>query len=117
MGLMLLLMGWLVRRYPPRKGKAVYGYHSYASNRNEQTWEAANRYAADISLILSYIMIPLGGIMGLAFDTRNSLFTYSTIGSAVLAVLLMRGFTERFLYQNFDPEGSPKVPEDQGQKT
>jgi hypothetical protein len=110
-GMLLLVMGIIVRNFPPRKVDTFWGYHSFLATRNQDTWDTANCYAARLSILLSCVLIALGLIAGVAFTVPGEGYYYFTGGTAVLAVLMLPGFTERYLYRHFSRDGTRK-PED-----
>ena len=42
----MLLLGWLLKKFPPKKINHLYGYRTQWSMKNEATWEAANTYSS-----------------------------------------------------------------------
>lgn len=104
-GLLFLFMGFMIRKYPPRSMKTWYGYRTFSSTINQQTWDEANQYAAYVSRIMAYILIPFGLICGFVFKTQSDTFMYVTISPVIFCALLLTGLTEWHLLQVFDEDG------------
>ncbi len=111
-GLLFLFMGFMIRKYPPRNMKTWYGYRTFLSTINEQTWHEANQYAAYVSRCMAYALIPFGLLMALLFDAQTDTFLYLTISPVIFCVLLLTGLTEWHLLQEFDEDGNRKMKAD-----
>lgn len=107
-GLLFLFMGHMIRRFPPRSMKAWYGYRTFSSTINQDTWNEGNRYAAYISRWLGWILLPFGLLMGWIFPRQSDLFLYLTITPVIIGALLLTGITEWHLLQLFDEDGAPR---------
>jgi hypothetical protein len=107
-GLVFLFTGYFIRRYPPRSMKTWYGYRSFYSTQNIDTWHAANGYAAHISRRIGLLLLPFGLLCALIFRTQTELFFYVTISPVVIGALYMVGYTEWKLGQDFDEEGKKR---------
>lgn len=107
-GLIFLFMGYMIRKFPPRSMKTWYGYRTFLSMINQQTWDEANSYAAYVSRRAGWILLPFGIITGLIFKEQTDLFLYVTITPVIITALLMTGLTEWHLLQTFDEDGERK---------
>ncbi|WP_423736208.1 SdpI family protein [Chitinophaga caseinilytica] len=107
-GLLFLFMGYMIRRYPPRSMKTWYGYRTFSSTINQDTWNEGNRYAAYISRWFGWLLVPFGILMGLVFRRQSELFLYLTVTPVIVGALLLAGFTEWHLLQVFDEDGLPR---------
>ncbi|MCK7556922.1 SdpI family protein [Chitinophaga sedimenti] len=104
-GLLFLLMGLLIRRFPPKSTKAWYGYRTFLSTQNKEMWDSANQYAAWFSRRAGIALLLIGLMMGYIFKKQTDLFLYLTIGPVIISALLMAGYTEWYLHETFDEEG------------
>ncbi|UYQ91550.1 SdpI family protein [Chitinophaga horti] len=104
-GLLFLMMGFLIRRFPPKTTKTWYGYRTFLSTQNKEMWDSANQYAAWFSRRGGLILLAVGLAMGLIFETQTDIFLYLTIGPVIICALLMAGYTEWHLHETFDEEG------------
>jgi uncharacterized membrane protein len=107
-GLLFLFMGFMIRKYPPRSMKTWYGYRTFSSTINKDTWHEANQYAAYLSRCMAYILIPFGLLMALIFKTQTDVFLYLTITPVIFCALLLTGLTEWHLLQKFDEDGNKR---------
>lgn len=110
-GLVFLIMGYFIRRFPPKSIKTWYGYRSFYSTQNIDTWNAANAHAAYISRKIGILLLVFGIICALFFPSQTELFFYVTISPVVVGALYMVGYTEWRLGQEFDEEGKKREEE------
>ncbi|WP_460692574.1 SdpI family protein [Mucilaginibacter puniceus] len=107
-GVIILLAGWIMVKYPPKKINYLYGYRTELSMKNQQTWDEANRFSARLMVKIGGVLIALGLIISLIFsvgilrsDIENILRTALLfISSIVSAVILIVG-TQRHLEKTF----------------
>lgn len=107
-GVLFLLMGSIIRIFPPRNTKKIYGYRSYLSTRNLDTWGEANRFAARHSLRIGYVMLGIGIVIGLIFKNQDNWYYLLSVGSVIIAALNLRGETEWHLSELFEDDGTRK---------
>lgn len=105
-GIIFLFMGCFIWFFPPRNPKAFYGYHSFLARKNEETWKEANRFAAVFSFKMAAVMVALGTGIGCVFEQQTYWFYLLTVGTVIVAVMLLRGETEWHLSRLFDEEGT-----------
>lgn len=107
-GLAFLIMGYMIRRFPPKSIKTWYGYRSFYSTQNIDTWHAANAHAAYISRKIGILLLVFGIACAIFFSAQTELFFYITISPVVVGALYMVGYTEWRLGQEFDEEGKKR---------
>ena len=78
-GLLVLLIGFILQRWPPRRINWFYGFRTHYSMRNEENWHEGNRYYARIILGIGFISLCI------------SLLCYYTL-SLLVSLLLPLGF-------------------------
>jgi hypothetical protein len=105
-GVLFCIMGYGIRRYPPKSLKSWYGYRSFLSTRNLEMWHAGNKYAAYTSRRIGVILILIGVACALIFDRQTDWFLYITVGAVVAGTMYMVGDTEWQLSQHFDKDGN-----------
>jgi uncharacterized membrane protein len=100
----MLLLGWLLKKFPPKKINHLYGYRTQRSMKNQATWEAANTYSSlfffKVSLYSFFIPVALYFL----YPQQNVLFTIITNTLLLLYVLYA---TEKHLKARFDIQGNP----------
>lgn len=107
-GLLFLLMGLLTKIFPPRSSKSIYGYRSFLSTRNEETWQEANHFATQHSLRIACVLMGIGIVIGFLFKTQSDWYYLFSVGTVIIAVLNLRGETEWYLSQHFEDNGERK---------
>jgi uncharacterized membrane protein len=64
-GAVLLLVGAIQYRFPPKRINNWYGYRTPASQKNQSTWDEANRFSARYTIKVAIILI-IGGLLSSA---------------------------------------------------
>ncbi len=110
----MILIGVYWKHHAPKRVNWIYGYRSTMSMKNEETWEFAHKYHAEVWLwsgaILAILsLIPLAVLIVL---NRESMFEQyigiiMIIQCAVLVLSIIP--TERALRKHFDADGNPKL--------
>ncbi|TAN18291.1 MAG: SdpI family protein [Chitinophagaceae bacterium] len=108
-GLLFLLMGSFTKVFPPKTRKNIYGYRSFLSTRNEDTWHEANQFATQHSLKIACVLIGIGLVIGFFFRTQSNWYYLFSVGTVIIAVLNLRGETEWYLSQHFEENGERKA--------
>jgi uncharacterized membrane protein len=111
-GLVFLVMGWIIRLFPPKNRKKIYGYRSYLSTRNAVTWREANLFAGRHSVRIAYVLLGIGVAIGLVFKSQSNWYYLLSVGAVIIATLNLRGETEWFLSQHFHDDGSRRDHQD-----
>lgn len=108
-GLIFLIMGFIQKRFPPRRINSLYGYRMPSAMKNQQTWDEANGFSARYMIKLGLIMIIAGFVLvaclalaNMKEDTRMGLHAaLLVVSSMAMAVLLITG-TEKHMSKKFD---------------
>ena len=100
----MLLLGWLLKKYPPKKINHLYGYRTQRSMKNEATWEAANTYSSFVFFKVSLYSFFIPVALYFLYPQQNVLFTIITNTLLLLYVLYA---TEKHLKARFDIQGNP----------
>lgn len=107
-GSLFLLMGWFTRIFPPRTRKYIYGYRSFLSTRSQETWTEANYFASRHSLRIGGVLIGIGLVIGVFFNTQSNWYYLLSVGTVIIAAMNLRGETEWHLSRLFDENGERK---------
>lgn len=107
-GIVFLIMGLLIKYFPPGSRKKIYGYRSFLSTRNQDTWTEANNFAARHSLHIAYVLLAIGLIIGLVFKTQSNWYYLLSVGAVIIAAMNLRGETEWHLSRLFEDDGERK---------
>lgn len=107
-GIIFLLMGLLIKFFPPKNRRKIYGYRSFLSTRNDDTWEEANRFAGKHSLRIAYVLLGIGIAIGILFKTQSDWYYLLSVGAVIIAAMNLRGETEWHLSRHFEDNGERK---------
>ena len=99
----MLLLGWLLKKYPPKKINHLYGYRTQRSMKNQATWEAANTYSSLVFFKVSLYSFFIPVALYFLYPQQNVLFTIITNTLLLLYVLYA---TENHLKARFDTQGN-----------
>ena len=100
----MLLLGWLLKNFPPKKINHLYGYRTQRSMKNQATWEAANTYSSLVFFKVSLYSFFIPVALYFLYPQLNVLFTIITNTLLLLYVLYA---TEKHLKARFDIQGNP----------
>ena len=100
----MLLLGWLLKKFPPKKINHLYGYRTQRSMKNQATWEAANTYSSLVFFKVSLYGFFIPVVLYFLYPQQNVLFTIITNTLLLLYVLYA---TEKHLKARFDIQGNP----------
>lgn len=56
-GLIFIIMGLIMYKFPPKKINSLYGYRTGSSMENQKKWDFAQKYSAKIMAFLGIIFI------------------------------------------------------------
>ena len=56
-GLLVLLIGCILYRWPPRNINWFYGFRTHYSMRNEENWHEANSYYARLIIVIGFVSL------------------------------------------------------------
>jgi uncharacterized membrane protein len=100
----MLLLGWLLKKFPPKKINHLYGYRTQRSMKNQSTWEAANTYSTLVFFKVSLYSFLIPVALYFLYPKLNVLITIITNTLLLLYVLYA---TEKDLKTRFDTQGNP----------
>ncbi|MEP6747283.1 MAG: SdpI family protein [Bacteroidota bacterium] len=109
-GIIFLLTGKLMQRYPPRWPNYWYGYRTMASLKTKATFDAGN--TVSIALMIKYgTWLTITGIApGLAFMEKYWwLFSGAGLLALLSAVVALIAKTEKYIKTHFDKNGKPAI--------
>ncbi len=97
---------WYFKKFPPQKLNSWYGYRTPSSMRNQDTWQEANTFSADLlfkAMILSLVV----SILSIFFFKGEISILISTI---FMVAMLFSGIiaTELRLKKLFNKDGTRK---------
>lgn len=99
-GPLILLLGFLFWRFPPRKINALYGYRTANSMRSQAAWNFANRYSAKGLIFIAFSVMIVQCISYFLLDPVSSLSiaaAFLLIGLVTIVILTERMLKSRRL--------------------
>jgi uncharacterized membrane protein len=99
----MLLLGWFLKKFPPKKINHLYGYRTQRSMKNQATWEAANTYSSLVFFKVSLYSFLIPVVLYFLYPQQNVLITIVTNTLLLLYVLYA---TENHLKARFDTQGN-----------
>ncbi len=102
-GAILLLVALIFKAVPPKKINWFYGYRTTRSMKNQETWNAGNRIAAQGLLILALIQLVFGACSTVFFEDERALDW--TTGFMLVGIIIMLLVIELKLRSLFDKDG------------
>ena len=85
-GLVFLLAGFIMHKWPPKKINGLYGYRTGSSMRSQERWDFAQAYAAGQMIRCGVAMTVTGVLMAL-FSIKEGVIM--AVGMALLIMLTL----------------------------
>jgi len=108
-GIIMLLLGLIMTKFPPKKINNWYGYRTASSMKNQQTWDEANRYSAKMMVIMGLILLIAGFLLTVLVNylitdkqKAEGLMMGITIAMGILPAAIMIARTESHLDKTFN---------------
>lgn len=109
---LLIIVGALMARFPPKKINALYGYRTERSMKNEDTWQFANKYSGALIWKIGWIALAVAAVLSIALwrfgKGAMSIVNLLLTTAQCVAVIVIIPMTERALKDAFDDEGRRK---------
>ena len=100
-GLIFVLAGWLLRKYPPKNRNYLYGYRTSSSMKSQERWDFAQAYSAKAMIWYGIVLCLLGiATFFVRLPERFSSVPWG-IGLSLVLVLLMIWRIESAIWKNF----------------
>ena len=107
-GVIFIIVGLVSYYFPPKKINDLYGYRTLSSKKNQQTWDAANRFSAVYSLKAGIVVLIAGILLHLLIEnmpwppkTKTLLTFVSLLGSGIFTAVSLIVATEKYLEKTF----------------
>src|ERR1700760_1877112 len=95
-GVIYLLIGAIQYRFPPKKINNLYGYRMPSAQKNQETWDEANRYSAAYMIKTGIFLIVAGLVFSaliinidIPLKTKQILTVFLVMASAIGSALVM----------------------------
>lgn len=106
LGILFAIGGLIFKIFPPKKINGVYGYRTNTSMKNQDTWNVAQKYAANSMIILGIVCVVLGFILNQLIKNVNIGYQGIIVLIGVIAMLIL---DELHLRKVFNKDGSRKL--------
>jgi uncharacterized membrane protein len=87
-GVLMVAIGYLYKRFPPKTINNLYGYRTPRSMRTQAAWHRANAYCSGLMFTGSLLILPVQVLLYVVFDGATSLLIYSAVLCGALVCLL-----------------------------
>jgi|GEM_PF-221279 len=102
--LFFLLIGVVLKYFPPKKINYFYGYRTEFATKNEDVFKEANRYSANLFILLSILLFVINVIMFI-FNVSSAIMGIS-FGIYIIPLFISIIYlTEKHLHKIFDENG------------
>ena len=80
-GLIFIIMGLIMYKFPPKKINSLYGYRTGSSMKNQKKWDFAQKYSAKIMAFV--------GIGLIAFSFTRTILPFDEDQTAIFGVFVL----------------------------
>ena len=95
--LLMVLTGYLMYKYPPKKINFFVGYRTFSSMKNKEMWDFAHKYCGKVWMLLGLIMIILTFLLSILVWLKVINFTenillvvvFAQIGMLLLSIFIV----------------------------
>lgn len=105
--IIMIVFGVCFAKRPPRNINFLYGYRTFRSMRNQDTWQFSHRYWGKLIRVFGWIFLPISVAVPLAVNAEVCLTAAGILFGLQLICLIVSIFlTERALNRAFHKDGS-----------
>lgn len=99
-GLIFIIAGFVMYKYPPKKINSLYGYRTLSSMKNQERWNFAQNYSSKEMMKLGLLLLISGSIGFITdFDNLTNMFIGLALMILVVISLILR--VEKAIKTNF----------------
>jgi uncharacterized membrane protein len=106
-GTCFLITGFIVLKFPGKKINSSYGYRTFRSMENQQTWDFAQLYSAKESIKLGIILV-FCSIIGIWYNPNNSITIILGLTLIIGSAIILITNVERAIKRKFPNEHEQK---------
>ena len=85
---MIIVVGYLMYKYPPQKVNWFVGYRTIRSMKNENVWEKANKYCGKLWIKIGLIMVVLASVLAILSYIKIVIFSETCLAIIILCEIL-----------------------------
>lgn len=109
---LLIIVGALMARFPPKKINALYGYRTERSMQSADTWVFANVYSGKLIWRTGWVALAAAALVSLLFrrfgEGAMTIVNLLLMAAQCVALIVIIPMTEQALKATFDDEGVRK---------
>ena len=102
-GIIFMLAGFLMLKFPPKKINGLYGYRTLSSMKNQERWDFSQKYSS-IEMIKLGALLTLSSIFGLIFNLDGKIGMFLGLTLMILMVVFLLIRVERAIKNKFTNE-------------
>ena len=100
-GLIFIVTGYLMLKFPPKKINSLYGYRTRSSMKNKDRWGFAQKYSS-IEMIKLGGLLALSGVIGFFYYPDEMMGMFLGLGLMILIVIILLLRVEKAIKKKFD---------------
>jgi len=102
-GLIFMLVGFLMLKFPPKKINGLYGYRTSSSMKNQKRWAFSQKYSA-IEMIKLGGLLTFSSIIGIIYNPNGKIGMFLGLGLMILMIVLLLIRVEKAIKNKFMKE-------------
>lgn len=102
-GLILMVTGFIMLIFPPKKINSLYGYRTSSSMKNQDRWDFSQKYSA-IEMIKLAAILASTSIIGLLYNPDGKLGMFLGLQLMIIMVILLVLRVEKAIKNKFRNE-------------
>ena len=99
-GLIFMLAGFIMLKFPPKKINSLYGYRTNSSMKNQERWDFSQKYSATEMIKLGALLV-LSSIIGLIYNPESKIGMFLGLGLMILMVVFLIVRVEKAIKNKF----------------
>jgi uncharacterized membrane protein len=99
-GLIFMLAGFILLKFPPEKINSFYGYRTSSSMKNQERWDFSQKYAA-LEMIKLAAILTLSSLIGLIYKPDGEVGMFIGLGLMLLMVVILLIRVEKAINNKF----------------
>ena len=99
-GIIFIITGLLMRKFPPKKINALYGYRTSSSMKSQQVWDFSQKYSAD-KMVLGGLFLFAVSFLRSFIDTSQEVPIIIGLILMIMVCIYMFFTTEKAIKKNF----------------
>lgn len=102
-GLIFMLAGFVMLKFPPKKINSLYGYRTSSSMKNQERWNFSQKYSA-LEMIKLAVILSLTSVIGIIYSPEGELGIFLGLGLMILMVVVLLIRVEKAIKNKFGNE-------------